>query len=269
MLPQVPTGDDLQGVGFQCRSRAMTIEDGPARNLLFEQLSAGTMARCAPTLREIKLDQGLRVVRRHCAIPEVFFPLDCVISRTYTAACGHSAEMGMIGFEGVAGVSVFLGGNLPAYDAVPHIGGRALAIKARSAKAMFKEDLRFQSAVLSYIHAMMQQISQVAVCNRLHSTEQRISRWILLTSDKARSKNLPLTHDTIAQLLGVRRESVTVALGRLQDSGAIQNARGMIEIISAPCLEAAACECYRVIKTESDACWRYDRNGHANTRYSH
>jgi hypothetical protein len=122
----------------------VTIDDGAAPNLLLEQLSAGTKTRCAPELREIPLGQGQCVVRRHCAISDVFFPLDCVISRNYTAACGHSAEMGMIGFEGVVGVSVFLCANLPDYDGAAHIGGRALAIKAVPAKAMFKEDLQFQ-----------------------------------------------------------------------------------------------------------------------------
>jgi hypothetical protein len=230
------------------------IDDGPARNLLLEQLSTGTKAYCAPELREIKLAQGQRAIQRHRAISEVFFPLDCVISRSYTAACGHSAEMGMIGFEGVAGVSVFLGANLPAYDGIAHIGGRALAIKAGCAKAMFKEDPKFQNAVLCYIHAMMRQISQVAVCNSLHSTEQRLSRWLLLTSEKARSNTLRLTHDGIAQLLSVRRESITGALGYLQSSGIIRTHRGSIEIVNASRLAAASCECYSIIKAESDAC---------------
>jgi CRP-like cAMP-binding protein len=230
----------------------VTIHDGPARNLLFEQLSASSKARYKHEIKKVWLNSGQQIIERDNIIAHTFFPLDCVISRCYTTSSGHSAQMGMVGYGGVAGFSIFLGSKVAAYDAVAHIAGEALAIDANSAKAMFEEDLEFQRAVLRYIRFMIRQISQVAVCNSLHPIEQRLSRWLLLSSIRARTNNLPLTHDTIAQLLGVRRESVTVVLGRLQDSGAIQNTRGMIEIVNASRLAAASCECYSIIKTESD-----------------
>jgi Crp-like helix-turn-helix domain len=116
---------------------------------------------------------------------------------------------------------------------------------------------------------MMRQISQVAVCNSVHSTEQRLSHWLLLTSERARTNTLPFTHEAIAQLLSVRRESITGALGYLQSSGIIRAQRGSIVIVSASRLGAASCECYSVIKAEPKACWRYERISYANTGFRH
>jgi len=228
----------------------VTIVDGPTQNLLVKQLSAATKARYKHEFKKVWLDSGQRITERQTKIAQVFFPLDCVISRSYTAACGHSAQMGMIGFADVAGFSLFLGNEVAAYDAVAHIAGEALALNASSSKAMFREDLEFQRAVLRYIRFMIRQISQVAVCNSLHTIEERLSRWLLLNAIRARTNTLRLTHEAIAQLLSVRRESITGALGYLQSSGIIRTQRGSIEIVNASRLAAASCECYRVIRSE-------------------
>jgi CRP-like cAMP-binding protein len=230
----------------------VTNDEGPARNLLLDQLSASNKARHKHDIKKVWLNRGQRIIERHNIIAYTFFPLNCVISRSYTASSGHSAQMGMVGFEGVVGHSIFLGSKVAAYDAIAHIAGEALAIDANSAEAMFREDLEFQRAVLRYIRFMIRQLSQVAVCNSLHPIEQRLSRWLLLNSARARTRTLPLTHEAIAQLLSVRRESVSNALSGLQRSGALQCARGRIEIRSKAGLEAAACECYRVLKAELD-----------------
>ena len=232
----------------------VTIGDAPYSNLLVEQLSAGTKARYEHDIKKVWLNSGQRIIERQTKITHTFFPLNCVISRSYTAACGHSAQMGMIGFEGVAGLSVFSGSQVAACDAVSHIAGEALAINARSTEAMFHEDLEFQRAVLRYIRFMIRQLSQIAVCNSLHSTEQRLSRWLLLNSARARTSTLPITHEAIAELLSVRRESITTALSGLQNTGFIGCSRGKIEIKCKEGLETVACECYRVIKDEFDAC---------------
>ena len=233
----------------------MSIADGQEGNLLLRQLSATSKARYSHKIQKVKLDSAQRIMERGANMSHVFFPSDCVISRSYTALCGHSAHMGMVGYEGVAGFSIFLGSREAANDAVVHIAGEALAIDARSAVAMFEEDLNFQHAILRYIRFMIRQISQVAVCNTLHATEQRLSGWLLLNSTRARTKTLPLTHETIAALLSVRRESITSALSPLQKSGIIRCCRGKIEIKDTAALEAAACECYRVIVTDSEMCF--------------
>jgi CRP-like cAMP-binding protein len=230
------------------------IGDAPASNLLIEQLSAGTKARYEHDIKKVWLNSGQRIIERQTKIAHTFFPLDCVISRSYAASCGQSSQLGMIGFEGVAGFSVFLGSKVAAYNAVVHIGGEALAINARSVTAMFEEDLVFQHAALRYIRFLIRQISQVAVCNSLHTIEQRLSRWLLLNSARARTSTLPITHEAIAELLSVRRESITTALSGLQNTGFIGCSRGKIEIKCKEGLEAVACECYRVIKDEFDAC---------------
>jgi Crp-like helix-turn-helix domain len=245
------------------------IDDGRARNLLLEQLSASSKARHKHEIKKVWLDSGQRIIERHNIIANTFFPMDCVISRSYAASCGHSAQMGMVGFEGVAGLSVFLGSEVAAYDAISHIGGSALAIKTDPAEAIFREDLAFQSAVLRYIRFMIRQISQVAVCNSLHPIEQRLSRWLLLNSARARTRTLHITHEAIGELLSVRRESITSALGFLQKSGIIRCNRGKIEIKNTTALEAMACECYSVIRAEFDACCGYDRSSYANRGYSH
>lgn len=235
----------------------MTLIGGPTGNHLLEHVREDTKARYSREISSVRLDSGHRIIGRAETMPRVFFPVNCVISRTYTTSSGHSAQMGMIGFEGVAGLSVFLGSEVAAYDAVVHIAGEAVVMKVGAAQAIFHEDSGFQRAVLRYIRAMIRQLSQVAVCNRLHSTEQRLSRWLLLNSMRARTNILPLTHEAIGQLVGARRESITAALGHLQRSSAIQCTRGTIEITNASCLEASACECYRVIRAEFEDCCRH------------
>jgi CRP-like cAMP-binding protein len=244
------------------------IDDGRARNLLLDQLSASSKARHKHDIKKVWLNSGQRIIERHNIIAYTFFPLNCVISRSYTASSGHSAQMGMVGFEGVVGHSIFLGSKVAAYDAIAHIAGEALAIDANSAKAMFDEDWEFHNAVLRYIRFMIRQISQVAVCNSLHPIEQRLSRWLLLNSARARTRTLHITHEAIGELLSVRRESITSALGFLQKSGIIRCNRGKIEIKNTTALEAMACECYSVIRAEFDACCGYDRSSYANRGYS-
>ena len=225
----------------------------PNGNQLLGVLCEGELAPHMPALRELTLESGQRIIRHGSTMGHVYFPISCVVSRVYTASCGHSAEMGMVGFDGVLGISLFLGREAAAYDAVVHVGGRALSMKAAAARAMFQEKEPFRFALLSYVSAMIRQISQIAVCNSLHSTPQRLSRWLLMTAERSPTNSIYLTQDTIANLLSVRRESITIALGHLQETGAIRTRRSYLEIIDEARLEIASCECCRTTKTEFDA----------------
>ena len=165
---------------------------------------------------------------------------------------GSSAEMGLAGNEGVVGIALFMGGGTMPNRAVVQSAGGAVRLKAKALQNEFAMGSRFQYLLLRYTQALITQISQTAVCNRLHSVEQQLSRWLLLSHDRVEADELIMTQELIADMLGVRREGVTVAAGRLQDAGAISYVRGHIQILDRQKLEAIACECYKVVKDEFD-----------------
>lgn len=163
---------------------------------------------------------------------------------------GSTAEMGMVGSYGVVGFSVFLGGENAAHQAVVQIAGKAYRIKAKILLEEFARCGALQRLLLRYTQALITQISQISVCNRLHTFEQRLCRWLLLSHDRVKSDEILFTQEAISHLLGVRREGVTVAAGRLQDAGLISYSRGHIHILDRQGLEANVCECYAVVKDE-------------------
>jgi CRP-like cAMP-binding protein len=165
---------------------------------------------------------------------------------------GSTAEMGLTGNDGVVGIALFLGGQTMANRAVVQIGGGAFRMKVATLKEEFARGGALQKLLLRYTQSLLSQISQTAVCNRLHPVESRLCRWLLLSHDRVKSDELRMTQEFIANMLGGRRESVTVAAGRLQDAGLIHYSRGQIRILSRQGLEAAVCECYHVIKKETD-----------------
>jgi hypothetical protein len=160
--------------------------------------------------------------------------------------------MGLAGNDGVVGVALFLGGDTTPNRAVVQIAGGAVRMKAEVLQAEFARGGALQHALLRYTQALITQIAQTAVRNRLHPVEKRLCRWLLLCHDRVQSDELRMTQEFIANMLGGRRESVTVAAGHLQDAGLIQYARGHIKIINRKGLEAAVCECYQIVKTEFD-----------------
>ncbi len=182
----------------------------------------------------------------------MYFPTTAVVSLLYTLASGMTAEMGLTGNDGVVGVALFLGGDTTPNRAVIQVAGGALQMKAKVLREEFARGRAFQQALLRYTQALITQISQTAVCNRLHPVEQRLCRWLLLCHDRVRSAELRMTQEFIANMLGGRRESVTVAAGRLQDAGLIRYARGQITIVDRPGLEATVCECYQIVKSEGE-----------------
>jgi CRP-like cAMP-binding protein len=182
----------------------------------------------------------------------VFFPTTAIISLLYTMENGASAEMGLTGNDGVVGIALFMGGGTMPNRAVVQSAGRALKMKARVLQEAFARGGEFQRLLLRYTQALITQISQTAVCNRLHSVEQQLARWLLLSHDRLKSNELIMTQELIGDMLGVRREAVTVAAGRLQDEAAIRYVRGHITILNRPKLESLVCECYQVVKAEFD-----------------
>jgi CRP-like cAMP-binding protein len=165
---------------------------------------------------------------------------------------GVTAEMGLIGNEGAVGTALFLGGETMPHRAVVLAPGDAMRLRASVLLHEFRRGGTLQQALLLHTQALMTQICQTAVCNRVHSVEQRLCRWILLCRDRIKSDELLMTQEFIASMLGGRRQSVTVAAGRLQDAGLIQYSRGHIQVLDQSGLEAAACECYRIVRAECD-----------------
>ena len=185
-------------------------------------------------------------------IKHVYFPTTSHISLLYTMIDGSTAEMGLVGNEGVVGIALFMGGETTPNRAMVQGAGAALRLKAKAMLDEFKRGGEFQDLLLRYTQALITQISQTAVCNRLHSVEQRLCRWLLMTHDRTGSDELQMTHEFISNMLGVRREGVTLAAQRLQELGMISYIRGHIIILNRQQLVKRVCECYQVVKDEHE-----------------
>ena len=220
------------------------------KNRLLAALPADDYERLRPSLREVSFSLGEVVYEFGGELDYVFFPTNSIVSLLYTMENGDSAEMGLTGNEGVVGIALFMGGGTMPNRAVVQSAGGALRMKAKILKDEFARGGRFQQLLLRYTQALITQISQTAVCNRLHSVEQQLCRWLLLSHDRLNTDELVMTQELIADMLGVRREGVTVAAGRLQDAGAISYVRGHIQILNRPRLEETVCECYQVVRDE-------------------
>ncbi len=223
-----------------------------AENHLLAALPAGDYEDLIPNLQDVTFSLGNVVYESGGRLDHIYFPTTSVVSLLYTMKDGSTAEMGLAGNEGVVGIALFLGGDTSPNRAVVQIAGRAFRMRAEVLQEKFARGGPLQYLLLRYTQALITQISQTAVCNRLHSVEKRLCRWLLLCHDRVKSNELPMTQEFIANMLGGRRESVTVAAGRLQDAGLIHYARGHITILDRKGLEAAVCECYQIVKDEFD-----------------
>lgn len=221
-----------------------------SENHLLSALPADDYQRLLPDLQPITFAFGDVVYESSERLEYLYFPTASVISLMYTMQDGSTAEMGLIGNEGVAGIALFLGGDSTPNRAVAQIAGGAFRLKAATVQREFARGGAFQRLLLRYTQALITQISQTAVCNRLHSVENHLCRWLLLSHDRAGSDTLMMTQEFLSHRLGGRRESVSVAARRLQDAGLIHYTRGHIEILDRSGLEADACECYRIVKDE-------------------
>lgn len=221
-------------------------------NRLLAALPAEEYERLRPNLRPVSFTLGEVVYEFGGQLDYVFFPTTSIVSLLYTMENGSSAEMGLTGNDGVVGIALFMGGGTMPNRAVVQSAGGALRLKAKVMQDEFARGGTFQQLLLRYTQALITQISQTAVCNRLHSVEQQLSRWLLLSHDRVQADELIMTQELIADMLGVRREGVTVAAGHLQDIAAISYVRGRIQILDREKLEETVCECYLVVKTEFD-----------------
>ena len=223
-----------------------------ARNLLLGLLQPGERERLLPHLQPVTFSLGQVIYEPGERIEYCYFPTDSVASMLYTTQDGSTAEMGLVGNEGVLGVVLFLGGESTCSKALVPVAGDAFRLPAKVLREEFAHHGPFQHLLLRYIQTLLTQISQTAVCNRLHSVEQRLCRWLLLCQDRKNRSELLMTQELIANMLGGRRESVTVAAGHLQDAGLIHYCRGHIMILDRNGLEANVCECYRTVEDEFD-----------------
>lgn len=221
-------------------------------NRLLAALPSEEYARILPHLEPLSFSLGEPIYESGKQLKHVCFPTTCIVSLLYTMENGTSAEIGVVGNEGVAGIALFMGGDTAPNRAIVQSAGAALKMNALALRNEFIRAGEFQRLLLRYTQALITQISQTAVCNRLHPIEKQLCRWLLLSHDRIQSDELKMTQELIANMLGVRREGVTYAAGHLQAEGLIKYARGRITILNRKGLEATVCECYQVVKGEYD-----------------
>jgi CRP-like cAMP-binding protein len=219
-------------------------------NCLLSHLPEKDLKRIEGLLEPADLPIGTALYESGEKLTHVYFPTTAIISLLYEGEAGESSEIALAGNQGMIGVATFLGGNNTIGRAVVQSAGYGVKMSAEKAKAEFKSGGAFQELMLRYAQAFMTQISQTAVCNRLHSVSQRLCRWLLMTHDQLPGDRLAMTHDGMAHMLGVRREGVTIAAGQLQDQGMISYSRGSVVIRDRKKLEKASCECYQVVAGE-------------------
>jgi CRP-like cAMP-binding protein len=224
----------------------------PQQNHLLAALPAGDYERLAPHLELIPLKLGEVLYEPGVRLRHVYFPTTSIVSLLYVMEDGASAEIAIVGNEGILGISLFMGGETTPSRAVVQSAGYGFRLKAQLLKDEFQRFGPMLHLLLRYTQALITQMAQTAVCNRHHSVDQQLCRWLLLSLDRLASNELSMTQELIANMLGVRREGVTEAAGKLQDAGLISYRRGRITVLDRPGLEARSCECYQVVKTELD-----------------
>jgi CRP-like cAMP-binding protein len=229
---------------------AVIESNGQIENRLLAALPSDEYERLVPSLQKVSFSLGEVIYEFGGRLNYVYFPTTSIVSLLYTMENGASAEMGLTGNDGLVGIALFMGGGTMPNRAVVQSAGDAIRMQAKVLQDEFARGGQFQRLLLRYTQALITQISQTAVCNRLHSVEQQLCRWLLLSHDRVKADELIMTQELIADMLGVRREGVTVAAGRLQDEGAISYVRGHIKILDRQKLEETVCECYRVVKDE-------------------
>jgi len=224
----------------------------PRQNHLLAHLPADEFERLLPDLELVALPLGESLSEPGIQMRHVFFPTTAIVSLLYVMEDGASAEIAVVGNEGVVGVSLFMGGETTTSRAVVQSAGHAYRLKGSLMKGAFCRCGPMQLLLLRYTQALLTQMAQTAVCNRHHSVDQQLCRWLLLSLDRLPTNQLTMTQELIANMLGVRREGVTEAAGRLQQAGLISYHRGHITVLDRVGLEARVCECYAVVKRETD-----------------
>ena len=224
----------------------------PKQNHLLQVLPEDVQRRVFPQLEFVTLPLGQVLYESGSALQHVYFPANSIVSLLYVMIDGASAEIAVVGNEGVVGVALFMGGETTPNRAVVQSGGAAYRLKSQILKEEFGQSGALQHLFLRYTQSLLTQMAQTAVCNRHHTVEQQLCRWLLMSLDRLPSNKLSMTQELISNMLGVRREGVTGSAGRLQSLGVIQYSRGIITVLDRPKLENLCCECYRVVKLETD-----------------
>jgi CRP-like cAMP-binding protein len=222
------------------------------QNHLLAGVSDEELARLLPNLQPLDLPLGKVLYESGEKMDYVYFPTTAIISLLYIMENGSSAEIGVVGNDGLVGIAIFMGGDTTPNRAVVQSAGKTFKMEAKAMKEEFTRGGRFHNQCLRYTQALITQISQTAVCNRLHSVDQQLCRWLLLSHDRLPSDRLIMTQDLISNMLGVRREGITHAAKRLQSEGYISYVRGDMTILNRKGLESSVCECYQVVRTEYD-----------------
>jgi CRP-like cAMP-binding protein len=224
----------------------------PHQNHLLAVLPGEEKARLFPQLELVPMPLGEAVCEPGIPMRYVYFPTNAIVSLLYVMEDGASAEIAVVGNEGIVGISVFMGGETTTSRAVVQSAGHAYRLKGQLLKDAFFRAGPMQLLLLRYTQALLTQMAQTAVCNRHHSVDQQLCRWLLLSLDRLPTNKLIMTQELIANMLGVRREGVTESAGNLQRAGLIHYSRGKITVLDRPGLEARVCECYQVVKKEFD-----------------
>jgi len=230
----------------------MHADHAPQQNQLLAALSPAEQERLTPHLELILLSLGDVLYESGDRLRHVYFPTDSIVSLLYVMEDGASAEIAVVGNDGIIGVALFMGGETTPSRATVQSAGCAYRLIGQRLKDEFHRNGDMQLLMLRYTQALITQMAQTAVCNRHHTVDQQLCRWLLLSLDRLPSNTLTMTQELIANMLGVRREGVTEAASKLQKLGVIEYARGKITVRDRPKLEQLCCECYAVVKTETD-----------------
>ena len=231
---------------------AASVAHAPEQNRLLAALSSAERERLYPHLRLVTMPLGKALYEPGDTLRYVYFPVDSIVSLLYVLENGASAEISVVGNEGLIGIALFMGGETTPSRAIVQSAGHAYRLDGQRLKDEFHRNGSLQLLLLRYTQSLITQMAQTAVCNRHHSVDQQLCRWLLLSLDRLASNELVMTQELIANMLGVRREGVTEAAGKLQKLGAIRYSRGHITVLDRPKLEQLCCECYSVVKRESD-----------------
>ncbi len=230
----------------------MPNSPNPQQNNILEALPEAERERLYPHLRLVALPLGMALYESGDVQRYIYFPTDAIVSLLYVMRDGASAEIAVVGNDGAIGVALFMGGETTTNRAIVQSAGSAYRLTGKRLKQEFERHGEMLHILLRYTQALTTQMAQTAVCNRHHSVDQQLCRWLLLSLDRLASNKLVMTQELIANMLGVRREGVTDAAGKLQKLGVIEYRRGHITVLDRPQLESLSCECYAVVKKETD-----------------
>jgi len=240
-------------------ARSTLDSHAPQQNHLLDALPAAEREQIYPHLQLVEMPLG-KIVYEPGDLPRyAYFPTDCIVSLLYILEDGASTEISIVGNDGLIGLALFMGGGTTPSRAVVQSGGHAYRLPGQKLREEFHRNAAIRLLLLRYTQALITQMAQTVVCNRHHTVDQQLCRWLLLSLDRLPANELTMTHELIANMLGVRREGVTGAVSKLQRLGVIDHSRGHITVLDRPALERLSCECYAVVKRETDRLLPYPR----------